>query len=348
MQSILKNITGLDAEFLKLARERTAKLAIPLRALGKLHLYGEKLCGILSTLRPDLGDKRIFVMAGDHGIAEEGVSAFPQAVTGEMVKNFMRGGASINVLAAQLPASVTVVDMGILPDFEEYGNLLVRKMRKGTSNMARGPAMSREEAEKSVLAGFEVGAQAIREGAMLLGTGDMGIANTTSSSAIAAAILKKDPEEVTGRGTGIGDDAFRKKCSVIRRALEVNRPDPADGIDVLAKVGGFEIGGIAGLVLAAAHHKRPIVVDGLISTAGALVAHRLNPLVAEYIFAGHASVEPGHRYMLSHMELDPILDLGLRLGEGTGAALAMHVLEAACRVMKEVLTFQEAAVTKGS
>ncbi len=343
-----KNITGIDKDILEKAREHTANLAIPLRALGKLHLYGERLCAIFSSLEPNVGQKRIFVMAGDHGVAEEGVSAFPQAVTGEMLKNFIRGGASINVLAGQLPAEVTVVDMGIVPEFQEAGNLLVRKIRKGTSNMAAGPAMSREEAEQSIRTGFEVCSHFIQKGAQLIGTGDMGIANTTASSAIASAILGKSPKEMAGRGTGIDDQVYHKKCEVIQRALEINKPDPEDGLDVLAKVGGFEIGGIAGLILAAAAHKRPIVIDGLISTAGALIAHQLNPLVREYIFAGHASVEQGHRHMLSHMDLEPILDLSLRLGEGTGAALAMHILEASSKIFNEVLTFEEAGVTEGS
>lgn len=346
IRSIIENITGIDQEFVSKARERTAGLAIPLRALGKLHDLGERLCGIFSSLAPDLSDKRIFVMAGDHGVAREGVSAFPQSVTGEMVGNFMSGGASINVLAAQLPASVTVVDMGIVPEFPEAGNLLVRKIGKGTRNIAEGPAMSREEAEKALLTGFDVCSKAIKDGARLIGTGDMGIANTTPSSAIASAILGKDPEEVSGRGTGIDDRSFQVKCDIIRKAVEINKPDTLDGIDVLAKLGGYEIGGIAGLVLAAAYHKRPVVIDGLISTAGALIAYQLNPLVREYIFAGHASVERGHRHMLSHMGLEPILDLGLRLGEGTGGALAMHILEAASRILKHVLTFEEAGVRK--
>jgi nicotinate-nucleotide--dimethylbenzimidazole phosphoribosyltransferase len=346
IRSIIENITGIDREFVAKARERTAQLAIPPRALGNLHDLGERLCGIFSSLAPDISDKRIFVMAGDHGVVREGVSAFPQAVTGEMVKNFMRGGASINVLAAQLPASVTVVDMGIVPEFPETGNLLVRKIGKGTANIAGGPAMSREEAERSLLTGFEVCAQAIQGGARLIGTGDMGIANTTPSSAIASVILGKDPEEVSGRGTGIDDCAFQRKCGIIKKAIETNNADPSDGIDVLAKLGGYEIGGIAGLILAAAHHKRPVVIDGLISTAGALIAYQLNPLVKEYIFAGHASVERGHRHMLSYMGLEPILDLGLRLGEGTGAALAMHILEAASGIFKHVLTFEEAGVGK--
>ncbi len=342
----LGNITEINSDYTEKAREHTAKLAIPTRALGKLHLYAERLCGIFSSLKPDIGDKRIFVMAGDHGVADEGVSAFPQAVTGEMVKNFMRGGASINALADQLPAAVTVVDMGIVPEFKEAKNLLVRKIRKGTSNMAIGVAMSKEEAERSIHTGFEICSAAIKNGARLIGTGDMGIANTTASSAIASVILGRDPQEMAGRGTGIDDESYQRKCRIIRKAIEKNKPDPGDGIDILAKVGGFEIGGIAGLVLAAAHHKRPVVIDGLISTAGALIACRLNPLVTGYIFGGHTSVEPGHRHMLSHMGLEPILDLGLRLGEGTGAVLAMHILEAASRVFQKVLTFEEAAVTR--
>lgn len=348
LDSIINGITDIDRAMLKKAKEHTAQLIMPPRALGRLHDIGERLCAIFSTLKPDVRRKAFFVMAGDHGVAKEGVSAFPQQVTGEMVKCFIKGAAGINVLARQLPAEVTVVDMGIIPRFKEERNLLVRKIRSGTDNIAQGPAMTRTEAENAVLAGFEVGSSAIKDGVRLLGTGDMGIANTTPSSAVGAVIAGKSVDEMTGRGTGINDEAFTLKCAVIEKAITVNNPDPSDGIDVLSKVGGFEIGGIAGLVLAAAYHRRPIVIDGLISTAGALIAHAMNPLVAEYIFAGHTSVEQGHKYMLSHIGVEPIINLGLRLGEGTGGALAMHVIEAAARVCNEVLTFEEAGVTEGN
>lgn len=346
LDDVIKGIRDIDRDMLDAAREHTAQLVMPPRALGRLHEIAEQLCGIFSHLKPDVSKKAFFVMAGDHGVADEGVSAFPQQVTGEMVKSFMRGGAGINILARQLPAAVTVVDMGIIPQIEESGNLLVRKIRPGTDNIAKGPAMTRTEAKKAVLAGFEVGSAAIANGVQLLGAGDMGIANTTPSSAIGMVILGRSVEQMTGRGTGISDEAYASKCGVIEMAIKVNAPDPRDGIDVLAKVGGFEIAGIAGLVLAAAYHRRPIVIDGLISTAGALIAYNMNPFVAGYVFAGHTSVEQGHKHMLAYMRLQPIIDLGLRLGEGTGGALAMHIIEGAARVCNEVLTFDEAGVSK--
>jgi nicotinate-nucleotide--dimethylbenzimidazole phosphoribosyltransferase len=284
-------------------------------------------------------------------VAVEGVSAFPREVTGEMVRNFLRGGASINVLARHVGAGVLVVDMGIIPDLDptslEGGNQFrVAKIDAGTANMARGPAMSRQSAEEAILRGFELVSELIANGNRLIGTGDMGIGNTTPSAAIGATVTGKPVEEIVGRGTGINDEAFLRKCHIIRKALEINRPDPEDGLDILAKVGGFEIGGIAGGILAGAYYKRPVVIDGFISTAGALVAHALNPHVVDYVFAGHCSEETGHRIMLEHLGLEPILDLRMRLGEGTGAALAMGVIEAAVKVFKEVLTFEEAGVSK--
>jgi nicotinate-nucleotide--dimethylbenzimidazole phosphoribosyltransferase len=220
----------------------------------------------------------------------------------------------------------------------------VRKIGRGTRNLARGPAMSLEEALKAVLTGFELASSLIKKGVDLLGTGDMGIGNTTPSAAIGAVLTGKSIEEMVGRGTGIDDAGLSRKREAIRRGIDLNRPDARDGLDVLAKVGGFEIGGIAGIVLAGAHHRKPVVVDGFISTAGALIAHSLCPAVADYLFAGHCSEEPGHRHMLEYLKLAPILNLGMRLGEGTGGALAMSVIEAGLKVMTEVLTFAEAGV----
>jgi nicotinate-nucleotide--dimethylbenzimidazole phosphoribosyltransferase len=239
--------------------------------------------------------------------------------------------------------------MGVIPDLDaaslKNGNrLLVRKIGRGTRNLARGPAMAPEAALKAVLTGFELASSLIKKGVDLLGTGDMGIGNTTPSAAIGAVLTGKSIEDMVGRGTGIDDQGLSRKREAIRRGIDVNRPDPRDGLDVLAKVGGFEIGGIAGIVLACAHHRKPVVVDGFISTAGALIAHSLCPAAADYMFAGHCSEEPGHRHMLDHLKLAPILNLGMRLGEGTGGALAMSVIEAAVRVMTEVMTFEEAGV----
>jgi len=349
LQQIIDGIHPVKAQALSRARERTARLVMPPRALGRLHEIGERLCGMQGTLKPKIARKAVLVMAGDHGVVAEGLSAFPQAVTGAMIQTFLAGGAGINAIARHVGAEVWVADMGVIPDLDaaslKNGNrLLVRKIGRGTRNLARGPAMAQEEALKAVLTGFELASSLIKKGVDLLGTGDMGIGNTTPSAAIGVVLTEKSIEDMVGRGTGIDDQGLSRKREAIRRGIDVNRPDPRDGLDVLAKVGGFEIGGIAGIVLACAHHRKPVVVDGFISTAGALIAHSLCPAAADYMFAGHCSEEPGHRRMLDHLKLAPILNLGMRLGEGTGGALAMSVIEAAVKVMAEVMTFEEAGV----
>jgi len=350
LEEIIGGIRPLDQGCLEQARQRTAQLAIPRRALGRLHDIGERLCGILGTLEPEVARKAFLVMAGDHGVVAAGVSAFPQAVTGEMVRNFLRGGAGINALARCVGAEVLVVDMGIIPDVDLPAAEISQQFRcckvgRGTNDISLGPAMSRQQAEQAVLQGFQLASELFGRGVRLLGTGDMGIGNTTPSAAVGVALTGSSAEQMVGRGTGINDAALRRKREIVQQALAVNRPDPGDGLEVLAKVGGFEIGGIAGCVLAGAYHRRPVVIDGFISTAGALVAQALCPLAVEYLFAGHCSEEAGHRKMLDHLGLEPLLNLGLRLGEGTGAALAMGIIEGAVRVFTEVLTFAEAGVS---
>lgn len=349
LKDILEKIEPVEKEWIDKARERTAQLAIPPRALGRLHNISERLCGICKTLKPSINSKAVLVMAGDHGVVDEGVSAFPQEVTGLMVENFLKGGAGINAICRQVGADVWVVDMGIIPELEpgslEGGDrLLIRKVARGTSNFAKGPAMTRSEAEASILAGFQCADALFNNGTQMVGTGDMGIGNTTPSAAIGAVITGAGLDEMVGPGTGLDDKGVGIKREAIRRAIDVNQPDPGDGLDVLSKVGGFEIGGIAGCVLAGAYNNRPVVIDGFISTAGALVAHALCPSVSDYIFAGHCSEEPGHKAMLRHLKLNPILDLGMRLGEGTGGALAMGVMEGAVRVFNEVFTFEETGI----
>jgi nicotinate-nucleotide--dimethylbenzimidazole phosphoribosyltransferase len=339
----------VDAAWIEKARARTAQLVMPPRALGRLHEIAERLCAIQQTLKPPLERRGVLVMAGDHGIAKEGVSAFPQEVTGAMVSTFLAGGAGINAIARHVDAKVWVADMGIIPEIAppagsagEYYR--VSKIGRGTASFARGPAMSRAQAEMAVAVGFGHAADLFESGLEVLCTGDMGIANTTPSAAIGAVITGASLDDMVGRGTGVDDTGLANKKRLIGQGIELNRPAAQDGIDVLAKVGGFEIGGLAGLVLAGAYYRKPVVVDGFISTAGALIAHALCPTVGDYLFAGHQSEEPGHRLMLRHLGLKPILDLGLRLGEGTGAALALAVMAGALRVFSEVMTFAEAGV----
>jgi nicotinate-nucleotide--dimethylbenzimidazole phosphoribosyltransferase len=350
LADITQGIKPVDPQWIEKARQRTAQLVMPFRALGRLHDISEQICAIQKTLDPSIDRKAFLVMAGDHGIAAEGVSAYPQEVTGEMIKTFLTGGAGINVLARQIGAEILVVDMGIVAQLDPAAlnaadRLMVRKVASGTANFAKAPAMSRQQAETAILTGFQLATDLMAQGIQILGTGDMGIANTTPSAAIGAVMTASSLENMVGRGTGVDDAGLDRKKAAIRQGIETHQPDPADGIDVLAKVGGFEIGGIAGCILAGAYHRHPVVIDGFISTAGALVAHAIAPQVTDYIFAGHCSEEPGHKIMLEHLGLRPILDLGMRLGEGTGGALAMGIMEGAVRIFKDMLTFEQAGVT---
>lgn len=350
LQQITATIKPLDTSWIDKARDHTARLVMPPRALGRLHDFAERLCGIQATLSPSIHRKAFVVMAGDHGVVKEGVSAFPQAVTPEMIRTFLSGGAGINVLARQVGAEITVVDMGVIPDldpteFNAGDQLLICKIENGTANLALGPAMSRANAEKAIMCGYQVAGDLIVRGAQIIGTGDMGIGNTTPSAAIGAVLIDAGLDEMVGRGTGVDDQGLQRKKTAIQKGIQINKPDGRDGLDVLAKVGGFEIGGIAGVILACADHGCPVVIDGFISTAGALIAHALCPHITDYIFAGHCSEEPGHKLMLQHLGLEPILNLGMRLGEGTGGALAMNILDGAVRIFRDMATFEEAGVS---
>lgn len=349
LNEIVDTIVPIDSEWIERAKERTMQLVMPTRALGRLHDISERLCGIQKTLSPSIATKAVLVMAGDHGAVSDGVSAYPQEVTGAMVQTFLAGGAGINAISRHVKADVWVVDLGIIPDLDpsELGGgdrFVVKKIANGTANLVKGPAMTRDDAEKAILSGFQLASQLFEKGVDIIGTGDMGIGNTTPSAAIGAVITGTSLEEMVGRGTGVDDEGLVRKRDAIRQGIAVNQPDKNDGLDVLAKVGGFEIGGIAGCILAAAYYSRPVIIDGFISTAGALVAHTLCPTVADYMFSGHRSEESGHRAMLRYLELDPILDLGMRLGEGTGGALAMSIIEGAIGIFRDVMTFSEAGV----
>jgi len=345
LQEVIKKIQPVDTSRTNEIQAQLDNLTKPQGSLGRLEELAKKYCLITGKDKPRIENKIIFTFAGDHGVTEEGVSAFPKEVTPQMVYNFIRGGAAVNVLAKHVGARVIVVDMGVDHDFEQGEGIEIRKIGRGTRNITKGPAMTRDEAERAVLAGVEL-VEKYHDGLDLLGTGDMGIGNTTPSSAIVSVITGTDPEKVTGRGTGIDDESLRNKVSIIKRAIAANNPDRSDALDVLAKVGGYEIAGIAGLVLGAALYKIPVVVDGFISTAGALIAAELNPLVKGYIIAAHQSVEIGHRKMLEHLEQVPLLDLNLRLGEGTGAALGMSLVEAGVRILTEMATFADAGVAE--
>jgi len=313
--------------------------------LGKLEDFARRIVGISGTLSPAIKRKVIFVMAGDHGVAEEEVSAYPQEVTFQMVYNFIRGGAGINVLAKHIGAEILVVDMGVAKDFPLGEDIIRKKIAHGTNNMAKGPAMSKDEAERAIIAGIEVFEDELNKKRIdIVGLGEMGIANTTSSSTIVACLTESKVEEVTGSGTGLNQKEIKNKIKVIKKALEVNKPNPQDGLDVLSKVGGFEIGGLAGCILAAASHQIPIVIDGFISCASALIAIKLAPLVKDYLFASHNSVEKGHKIALKYIGKVPMFDLGMRLGEGTGAALGISFIEAGVKILTQMATFKEAGV----
>ncbi len=343
-------IPSLNREVQAAARARQDTLTKPPGSLGRLEELSIQLAAITGQLRPSVARKAVIVMAADHGVTAEGVSAYPAEVTPQMVLNFLRGGAAINVLAQQAGARVVVVDIGVATDIEstetlEATSLRRRKISRGTQNIARGPAMTRAQADAAITEGIDVVYAEIANGLDLAATGDMGIGNTTASAAIVAALTGAPVAQVTGRGTGVDDAGLARKVAIIERALSANQPDPHDALDVLSKVGGLEIAGLVGVILGAAAHRIPVVIDGFISGAAALVAVGLAPDVKPYLIASHQSVEIGHRVVLERLGLRPLLDLNLRLGEGTGAALAFHLVEAAARILNEMATFAEAGVS---
>ncbi len=347
IEETIKRIGPVNKKLMEEAQKRLDRLTKPKGSLGRLEELAKRVVGITGKKNPSLKNKVIFTMAGDHGVVEEGVSAFPQEVTPQMVYNFIKGGAGINVLARHIGARVVVIDMGVASELKmKSEKLKIKKIGYGTKNMAEGPAMTREEAIKAIEAGIEVFEEEYKNGINILGLGDMGIGNTTPSSVITTVITGRPVEEVTGRGTGINDGIFENKIKVIKKAIELNKPNPNDPVDVLAKVGGFEIGGLAGSFLAAAAHRVPVITDGFIVTAGALIAFGLEPRVKDYIFASHSSVEAGHRAILEKMGLRPLLNLDMRLGEGTGACLGINLIEAGVKILTQMATFESAEVSK--
>lgn len=345
LQKMVAEVVAVDVDVEALAQARLDNLTKPQGSLGKLELLAARTCAIKGDLKARVDRKTILTFAGDHGVVAEGVSAFPQEVTPQMVLNFLGGGAGVNVLANHVGAEVRVVDVGVASEVNGEG-LIAKNVRRGTDNMAKGPAMSMEDALAAIKVGMEVAADAIADGAEILGTGDMGIGNTTPSAALYAALLPAKVVDVTGRGTGIDDAALTNKIAVIEKSLAVNSDRLGSPLATLAAVGGLEIAAICGAIIEAARSRIPVVVDGFISTAAALVAIRLNEKIKDYCFFSHMSAEQGHRIFFESMGLEPLLHLGLRLGEGTGAALSMNLVEAGLKIMNEMATFGEAGVSE--
>ena len=346
LRDLLSAITPTDATAMRQARDRQAQLTKPAGSLGVLEDVSVRLAGIQRTCPPvALRRPVVAVFAGDHGVHAQQVTPWPQEVTAAMIENFRAGGAAVNVLARQAGADVYVVDLGVAADLPPGPWLIDHKVRRGTTDLATGPAMSTDEALQGIRAGADVAHRLVDEGYDCLLTGDMGIANTTPSAALVAAFTGAAPSAVVGRGTGVDDPTLARKVAVVTAALR-DRPVTDDPVATLASVGGFEHAGLAGFLLGAAGRQVPVVLDGVIAGSAALVAAALAPEVVGYCFAGHRSVEPGHQVALERLGLRPVMDLDLRLGEGTGAVLAFPVVESAGAVLREMATFDSAGVTR--
>lgn len=342
----IKHIRPADQALFQRAQARLNRLTKPVGSLGRLEELAARYVAMTGEEFPKVPRSAIFTFAADHGVACEGVSAYPSIVTAQMVLNFLKGGAGVSVLASHVGAEVRVVDIGVAHEFGPLPRLIARKILAGTKNFAREPAMAREEANQAVEVGFELAQDAVREGFGILGTGDMGIGNTTASAAITTIFTGLPPAVVTGRGTGIDEERHARKVAVVEQALCLHHPDPADPLDVLAKVGGLEIAGLTGLILGGAFCRIPVVLDGFIAGAGALIAASLEPLCRDYLVASHLSVEPGHKAALDSLGLQPLLNLDLRLGEGTGACFGIGLVQASIKVLTKMATFEEAGVSE--
>ncbi len=343
---IVNSIKPIDKKLESQILQHLNSLTKPQGSLGKLEDIILQYGLITGKIKPEIGGKQIVVFAADHGVAAEGVSAYPQEVTAQMVQNILNGDAAVNVLARHVNADICVVDIGVAGTFGDVPGLIHRKVKPGTENITAGQAMSNKEVLKAIETGIEMAEDAIQKGVTILGTGEMGIANTTPSSALFAALLPCSVEEVTGRGTGINDQKLNHKAQVIKKALAVNKDKLSSPVNILAALGGFEIAGICGLILGAAAHRIPVVVDGFISSAAALVTCKISDSVKDYLFFSHCSAEEGHQIFFERLGVRPILDLGMRLGEGTGAALAMSIIEASVKIYNEMATFDSAGVEK--
>lgn len=345
IQKTLDQILPIDPSDQDKAQKRLDSLTKPPRSLGRLEELARRYAAIKGIDAPPLPQKCVFIFAADHGIARAGVSAYPPEVTAQMVHNFLQGGAAINVLAKHVDAEIVVVDIGVNFNFQNCPGLTHKKIASGTKNMAEGPSMTRQQVEEALKTGIALAQDAAARGIDVIASGDMGIGNTTPAAAIMSIYGNKTPRQVAGKGTGIDAVTLEKKIHLIEQAIEVNHPNAKDPIDVLAKLGGFEIAGIAGLILGAASKRTPVIIDGLISGAGAVIAYKLNPTVKDYIFTSHQSLEPGHEILFQLLDQPPLFDFGMRLGEGTGAVLAMSILDAAVKIYSQMATFEEAGVS---
>jgi nicotinate-nucleotide--dimethylbenzimidazole phosphoribosyltransferase len=345
IEKIIERIKPLDSKAMDQARQRQDRLTKPRGSLGRLEELSIQIAGITAQPIPRLKHKAILTMAADHGVTAQGISLYPAEVTRQMVLNFLEGGAAINVLSRMIGARVIIVDMGVCGGLPASDDITCKRIAFGTQDMSSGPAMTRRQAMDCLLAGIEIVEKEIKAGLDILGTGDMGIGNTTSASAITAVISGQPVSEVTGRGTGISDQQLAHKVKIIEQSLTVNLPDAADPLSVLEKVGGFEIGGLAGAMLAAAANHIPVIIDGFISGAAALIAAGICPPARDYMIASHLSAEKGHAACLRYLKLEPILKLNLRLGEGTGAALGIFLAESSVNLLREMATFSEAGVS---
>jgi nicotinate-nucleotide--dimethylbenzimidazole phosphoribosyltransferase len=343
LDDAIKKIRGLDTKAQAIAQARLDSLTKPLGSLGRLEELVRQIAGITGEERPSTDKKMIVIMCADNGVVEEGVSSCPKSVTASVTVNFTRGITGVNVLGSHAGADITVVDIGVDGDIGANG-ILSRKIRRGTWNIAKGPAMTREEAVKAIETGIEIVCNQSAEGVNIFGTGEMGIGNTTTSSAVAAVITDKPVGTLTGRGAGLTDEGLTQKIRVIEKAIEVNKPIRSDPLDVLSKLGGFDIAGLTGCFIGAAVCRKPILIDGFISSVAALIAAQLNPETRNFMIASHGSAEPGSKAVLEMLGLEPLLSLGMRLGEGTGAALAFHLIDAALLAYKKMGTFGDACI----
>lgn len=345
LSSLLDKIKPLDKDVMREVQKRLDNLTKPIGSLGRLEEIVIQLAGIKREMSPKVDKKNIIIMCADNGVVDEGISSCPKSVTATVTINFTKGITGVNVLSRHAGSDITVVDIGVDAELCENG-IINRKIRKGTDNIAKGPAMTREEAYQAIITGIQTVEKLYQEGVQLLGTGEMGIGNTTTSSAVIAAYADAPIESIVGKGAGLTKEAYINKIDVVRRAIEVNRPNREDPIEVLTKVGGFDIGGLVGCFLGAAIYRIPILIDGIISGAAAILAIRLHPLVRDFIIPSHGSAEPGTSLMFQIIGMKPILDLEMRLGEGTGAALGFHIVDAAVAAYMQMGTFDDANIEK--